>query len=674
MSDRSDKSEYYQNIACETGKKYLREVSKLSRIISQLRKTEEILQKYRILVESSSDPIFMLDKERRITSFNNAFLLYFGYGEEEIKEKRLDLITGSAKKYKQLEEFLDSIDHVSDSHTLEWEFAKKDGSRIIMEATISSIEDPSARNEQERITGYVAILHDMSARIRNEEVLKAAEEKYRHIFENATEGLFQKDAQGTYLNVNPSFIKIFGFASMHELLAAINQNKKDFIVDSKSFLQLQGLLDEDDVVENFESERYRRNGSKIWTTVNIRVVRDAEGKVSYYEGAVEDITQKKNLESQLRHSQKLEAIGTLAGGIAHDFNNILTAVIGYGSLLKAKLENGSSQQVYINQILASAEKATSLIQNLLAFGRKQPINLKPNNINEMVSDMQKLLERLLTEDIELRMMLAENDMIIISDRTQIEQILMNLVTNARDAMGDRRILTIETKPVEIGTHFIKAHGFGKPGSFALLSVSDTGCGMDEATREHIFEPFFTTKEVGKGTGLGLSTVYGIVKQHQGYITVESVPGEGTTVHVYMPVVRTKLNKIAPVTTKIRGGTETILIAEDDREIRALMKEMLGEQGYDVIEAADGKEAIERFIEHQETIRLAVLDVIMPRKNGKEVHTEIRTMKPSVKTLFFSGYPRDVILDQGADGESFEFLSKPMVPAIFLDKIRAILDR
>jgi len=673
MNDTEIKLEYYKNIALETGRKYLREVTKLSGIISQLRETEETLQKYKILVESSSDPIFMLDKNRRILSFNKAFIRYFGYYEDEITGKKLDIIAGTAEEYNQLDRILDTI-HLKGSRILEWQFVRKDGLRITMEATISSIKNISAKNEEEKIGGYVAILHDMSARIESEAILRAAEEKYRHIFENATEGLFQKDAHGFYLNVNPAFYKIFGFSTAKELIDAINKEGNDFFVDHQLYSTMQEILSKSGIVENFESERYKKNGSRIWTTVNARAIRDEEGKIRYYEGAVEDITHKKNLESELRHAQKLEAIGTLAGGIAHDFNNILTAIIGYGSLLRTKMENNNPLQTYVNQILASAGKAASLTQSLLAFGRKQPVKLKPNNINEIVKDTQKLLERLLAEDIELRIVLAEDDVVVMCDRTQIEQVLMNLVTNARDAMTDRRILTIETKRVEIGADFIKSHGFEKQGNYALLSVSDTGSGMDEVIREHMFEPFFTTKEVGKGTGLGLSTVYGIVKQHQGHIIVKSVKGEGTTIHVYIPTVIAKAKATTPSHTKIRGGTETILIVEDNSEIRNLMKEMLGEQGYDIIEAADGKEAIEKFTKHQEKIKLAVIDVVMPKKNGCEVHIEMRNIKPSVKTLFFSGYQKDTIIDKNIEEGSYEFMSKPMVPDVFLNKIRSILDR
>jgi len=672
MKDIEIKLEYYKNVALETGRKYLREVSKLSGIISRLRETEETLQKYKILVESSSDPIFMLDRDKRILSFNKAFIQYFGYYDDEIKDKKLDIITETAEEFSQLEKILDTI-HLKGSRILEWQFVKKDGLRVTMEATISSIENMSAKNEQERIGGYVGILHDMSARIESEAVLKAAEEKYRHIFENATEGLFQKDAQGFYLNVNPAFFRIFGFSTSQELIDTINKEGNDFFVDPKSYSMMQEILDKNGVVENFESERYKKTGSKIWTTVNVRAIRDEGGEIRYYEGAVEDITQKKNLESELRHAQKLEAIGTLAGGIAHDFNNILTAIIGYGSLLRTKMENNNPLQSYVNQILSSAGKAASLTQNLLAFGRKQPVKLRPNNMNEIVRDTQRLLERLLTEDIELRIVLTEDDIVVMCDRTQVEQILMNLVTNARDAMTDRRILTIETKRVEIGADFIKSHGFGKRGDYVLLSVSDTGSGMDEVTQEHMFEPFFTTKEVGKGTGLGLSTVYGIVKQHHGYIIVKSVKGRGTTIYIYIPAVKTKTRVATPSHTKIRGGTETILIAEDNGEIRNLMKEMLGEQGYDVIEAADGKEAIEKFTRYQEKIKLAVIDVVMPKKNGCEVHIEMRNIKPSVKTLFFSGYPKDTIIDKNIEKVSYEFMSKPMIPDVFLNKIRNILD-
>ncbi len=337
----------------------------------------------------------------------------------------------------------------------------------------------------------------------------------------------------------------------------------------------------------------------------------------------EDITEHKrtemekgHLEAQLRQAQKMEAIGQLAGGVAHDFNNILTAVIGYSNLLKAKMAQDDPLRSYVEHILASSGKAVNLTQSLLAFGRKQVIELKPYKVSTLIKNIEKLLIRLLTEDIELVTFFCASDPTILADPTQIDQVLINLATNARDAMPNGGQLKIEVKIAEIDRTFVASYGYGEVGKYALISVSDTGVGMDTATKEKIFDPFFTTKEVGKGTGLGLSIVYGIAKQHNGYINVESNPGRGTTFHIYLPIVKMKEEEIRPDPIAVRGGSETILIAEDNANVRQLTKEVLEQFGYTVIEAGDGEEAISKFQKSADSIDLVILDVVMQRRMGE----------------------------------------------------------
>ncbi len=664
---------YFKDVARETGGKYLREVSKLSRIIARARHAEKALDRYRVLVESSSDVIFMLDREKKILSFNRAFCTFFQFEEDGIRGRTLRFITGSDEEYGRLSEAIDNAVQKSGTHVFEWKFIKKDGSFVVMEATISHIAAPSADNDGDAPDGYVSILHDISDRIEREEALRSAEGKYRNIFENAAEGIFQVAADGRYLSANPALARIFGFSSPVDMTGNEDHRVGDTFVHGKDFKRLLDILDVQDSVENFEAERYRVDKTRMWTSINARVLRDPQGLFLYYEGTVEDITHRKNLESQLRHAQKMEAVGTLAGGVAHDFNNILTAMIGYGNLLQIKMGKDDPLRVYADQILSSAKRAANLTQGLLAFSRKQPINLEPHGMNEIVAGVHGLLERLLSEDIELRVSLASEDIIVMADRTQIEQVLINLVTNARDAMTDKRVLAVETGSAVVDNSFITRHGYGRPGNYAMLSVSDTGHGMDESTMEHIFEPFFTTKETGKGTGLGLSTVYGIVKQHDGYVTVDSDPGKGSTFYVYLPVVKTKREHAVPEERVISRGTETILVAEDDRQIRELIDEVLGEYGYRAILAVDGEDAVRKYMEHREKIGLVIIDVIMPRKNGREVYEEISRIDPSVKALFISGHTRDIVFDKGFIDRDDNFLSKPVAPTMLMEKVRMLLD-
>ncbi len=387
-----------------------------------------------------------------------------------------------------------------------------------------------------------------------------------------------------------------------------------------------------------------------------------------------DVTEQKNLEGRLRQAQKMEAIGTLAGGIAHDFNNIITAMMGYATLLQMKVDAADPMRSYVDQLILASRKAANLTQSLLAFSRQQPAQLAPLNINETIRATGKLLKRLLTEDIELRMFFTEDNTTVMADKTQMDQILFNLVTNARDSMPQGGTLTIETEIVEMyDSAYIGSHGFEKPGRHVQIKVSDTGIGMDETTREKIFDPFFTTKETGKGTGLGLATVYGIVKQCSGYITVESKQGTGSVFRIYLPLVRRKVIEEEDAAFSVKTGSEKILVAEDNEEVRCFMREALTGCGYRIIEAVDGEDAIETFRQHND-IDLIIVDSVMPKKNGREVYEEIRRMRPDIKALFTSGYTRDIVLDKGIEDKKFDFIAKPLVLNVFLQKVREVLDR
>ena len=380
-------------------------------------------------------------------------------------------------------------------------------------------------------------------------------------------------------------------------------------------------------------------------------------------------------EHQLRHAQKIEAVGQLAGGIAHDFNNVLTAIIGYASVLSLKMKEDDPLRINVEAILASTERATSLTRGLLTFSRKQLINPVPLNLNDIIRRVENILSRVIGEDVVLRTVLADENMLVLADCVQIEQVLINLVNNSRDAMPDGGELIINTHPVMIGSDFIKKHGFGKEGMYALISVVDTGIGMDEKTKEKIFEPFYTTKEVGKGTGLGLSIVYGIIAQHNGYIDVYSKPGEGAIFNIYLPIVKQRRldKKEKEIYSAPSGGTESLLIAEDDAEVRILLKVVLTEHGYSVIEAVDGNDAVAKFMENRDRIKLLILDVVMPEKNGKDVYEEIQQTSPDIKVLFVSGYAQDVIQRRGLIEEERNYLAKPIFPHELLVKVREILD-
>ncbi|HEX8949710.1 MAG TPA: PAS domain S-box protein [Dissulfurispiraceae bacterium] len=418
----------------------------------------------------------------------------------------------------------------------------------------------------------------------------------------------------------------------------------------------------------------------------IELVRDVSARMrtaeelEKYRNQLEELVKQRTrelagLNDQLLQSQKMEAIGQLAGGIAHDFNNILSGIMGHVALIGMKVKDNSALKANLDMIRELSNRAAHLTKSLLAFSRKQPVDLKPMDINGIIHGFQKILSRLIGEDIELKVSLPSGGLIAKVDRGQMEQVLMNLAANARDAMPLGGSLTISTGLIEMDGNFLKVHDFGKAGTYAVISVEDTGSGMDGDTREHIFEPFFTTKEVGKGTGLGLAVVYGIITQHNGYIEVHSEPGKGTTFMIYLPL-------IAPDAGACEGGEdastplsgfETILLVEDDKAVLWVTKAMLEEFGYKVIEAVDGEDAVRTFMEHRDDVQLIITDVIMPRRNGMSALDEIRSIRPGVRSILISGYPAEIINGRGLQAEGMNFVSKPIDPEGLLRRVREVLD-
>jgi signal transduction histidine kinase/ActR/RegA family two-component response regulator len=389
---------------------------------------------------------------------------------------------------------------------------------------------------------------------------------------------------------------------------------------------------------------------------------------------VSEITERKQLEDQLRQSQKMEAVGQLAGGIAHDFNNLLTAITGYSTLGLRHIEENHRVTGYLEEIKKAGDRAANLTRQLLAFSRKQILQPIPLNLNDIVSDINKLLERLIGEDIELSVKLGSDLRRIKVDPGQIEQVLVNLAVNARDAMPRGGKLTIETTAVELSQEYADKHIGLQAGRYLVLTVSDNGTGMDEKTKERIFEPFFTTKEKDKGTGLGLSTVYGIVKQSGAHISVYSEMGYGTTFKIYLP------EHDAPETTEPAalpignwGGSETVLLVEDEDAVRGLARQILEEEGYSVLEASRGEEALSLCAAYEQTIQLLLTDVVMPETSGKEVADRLRTLRPDIKVLFMSGYTDDAIVHHGVLDAKVQFIQKPFTPIALAKKVREVID-
>jgi PAS domain S-box-containing protein len=512
--------------------------------------------------------------------------------------------------------------------------------------------------------------------------VRRAEQNYRSIFENAVEGIFQSTPDRRVITANPSMARILGYDSPQELIVAFNDDGAELYVDPAAAEEVTRTLEAEGIVQGYEFEAYRRDGERIWLSLNIRLIRDDNGNALFREGAIEDITEHKRaeaerqrLEEQLRHSQKMEAIGQLAGGVAHDFNNLLTAINGYSSLALQRANPDSRTKTYLEEIRKAGDRAANLTRQLLAFGRKQMLKPVALNLNEVVFDMNKMLRRLIGEDIKFDAKLDPQLKKIKADPGQIEQVLVNLVVNSRDAMPQGGALTIETANFEVDQEYTSKLLALPPGGYVMLAVSDTGCGMDLETKARIFEPFFTTKDKGRGTGLGLSTVYGIVKQSGGNIWVYSEPNRGTTIKVYLPHFDgdEEPSERPSVETAAPRGTETILLVEDEDVVRGLARQILQQAGYNVLDACSGEEALRLGREHGDPIHLLLTDVVMPETSGKEIAQRLTSLRPATRVLFMSGYTDDAIVHHGILDSNVEFIQKPFTPVALARKVREVLD-
>lgn len=506
---------------------------------------------------------------------------------------------------------------------------------------------------------------------------KRAEEHLRKLsvaVEQNPASIVITDTSGTIEYVNPHFTRLTGYT--FEEAVGLNPNVlKTGETSKEEYRQLwKTILAGGEWRGEFHNRK--KDGGLYWEQAMIAPIRDSNDVITHFIAIKEDITERKQLEGQLRHAQKMDAIGQLAGGIAHDFNNILTAIVGYASIMQLKLPEDSPLKRNAEQIAATAERGASLTQGLLAFSRKQASNPVIVDLNEVISRVNQLLLRLISEDIHLEINLEQSRMQVLADSGQVEQVLMNLTTNARDAMPQGGSIKISTETVVLDNDFVLARGFGRPGKYALLTVTDSGDGMEPDIVKHIFEPFYTTKELGKGTGLGLSIVYGIIKKHTGYILCHSTIGLGTIFQIFLPLLDSspeiKEEKVQENIAYTQGSA-CILLAEDNETTRVLAREILDEFGYSVIEAVDGEDALEKFREHRANITLVILDVIMPKMNGREVSDAIRNIAPDMRILFCSGYAKELVVSHVGVEDGKIYLPKPFTPKELLMKIREVLD-
>ena len=627
---------------------------------NELKKQLEFSQ---TLIDSIPIPVFYKDGQGRYLGCNKAFEEVSGYAKGQMVGKTVFDIQppGISGLYHQTDQELLQI-NVPLKFETEAVYADASKHSVIFFKTAFPRADGSRG-------GVIAAMLDITER-------KLAEEQLLKLSQAVMQSpvpIIISDAAGKIEFVNPMFTQLSGYQAA-EVLGKSPSRIKSGKTRQEVYQSLWSTISSGRVWSGDLNNRHK-NGTLYWVHSTISPIRNSAGAISHYMAFLESMTDRKQLEEQLRQAQKMEAIGKLAGGVAHDFNNILTVIMGFGQLLAHSQGANDPGRAHLKQILDAAERASHLTGSLLAFSRKQVMQLEQVELNAVARNHTRFLARIIGEDIALRTDLSGVALPVLADSGQLEQVFMNLATNARDAMPGGGELWIRTRSVLLDEDFYRQHGYGSPGRYALVTVSDSGCGMDAATQEKIFEPFFTTKASGRGTGLGLSIVYGIIKQHGGHITLESGPGQGTSFGIYLPLSDSAQQEQAGESEPDlpRGGKETILVVEDDPMVRNLVDSVLQSYGYRVILARDGEEALELFAEHWHRIDLALLDVILPRMNGRQLCETLRERAPRLKVLFLTGYTADVIEDRGILVDGIDLLLKPAQPVELAQKIRDLLD-
>ncbi len=506
---------------------------------------------------------------------------------------------------------------------------------------------------------------------RYEEALRRSEARSRSLILSAAFGICRCTLGGRFLDVNPALITMLGQGSVEELLQ-LNARREVF-VNPEELDRLAEDYRRTGSLNGVEVQWKRKDGRVIIVRLSGCAAISGDEPEELLELIAEDITDRRQLEEQLRQAQKMDAVGRLAGGVAHDFNNLLMVINGYTEVLLEQLEKGSAMHQNVHSIQQAADRAATLTRQLLAFSRKQLLELKVVDVNTVIGDMERLLRPLIGENIELVTRLSTQAGHTRADTGQLEQVIMNLVVNAKDAMPEGGKLTVQSSDVTVRKNFSE-HRFILPGRYAVISVSDTGHGMDKETQSRIFEPFFTTKEKGKGTGLGLSTVYGIVKQSNGYVFAQSQPGAGSTFYVYLPRVEESAEEQTPVKSQQNeaGGCETVLLVEDEESVRELVRLTLVSRGYKVLEAENGEAGLQIAEDFKEPIDILITDVVMPGIGGRELAKKLLSMRPGISVLYLSGYTEDAVVTQGTAGPAIAFLQKPFTLQNLAKKVREVL--
>jgi PAS domain S-box-containing protein len=642
-----------------------RDVTEHKRAEDALRAEHDLL---RALIDNMPDLIYVKDAESRFVLANRALAQLMGARDPEVLLGKTD--------FDYFPKELASAFHSDEQAILQSgePLVNQEERAVDAEGNAKwlSTSKVPLRNRQGDVHGIIGIGRDITVRVQAEEALRLSERSFRSVVEGAPYGIFRAGVDGRFLEVNSALQEMLGYRSPADLL---NANLGDHVFRNRSdFHRLIELLGSAAEFKNVEMEWKRKGDFPITVLCSGRRVEGGDENSTYNEVFVEDITERRVLERQLRTAAKMEAVGQLSGGIAHDFNNLLGVIIGYSQMLGRKIDHDNSLHEYIQEIEKAGQRAASLTRQLLAFSRQQILSPKVLDLNELVSDMVKMLPRLIGEDIAVTTELDPAIGRVKADQGQVEQVLMNLAVNARDAMPSGGSLTIGTANTEFDEMCVRLYPGAKPGKYVLLSVTDSGVGMSNETLQHIYEPFFTTKEVGKGTGLGLATVYGIVKQSGGYIWVDSEVGKGSTFQIFLPLVEEVVTLAAKEASPplVMRGNETILVAEDAEPLRKLARSFLEERGFQVLTASSGEEALQVAAEFPGKIHLLLSDVVMPGMNGRVLAERLLPKRPGMKVLYMSGYTDSFIAGHGVLEEGTHLLHKPFTEEVLISKVCEVL--
>ena len=649
----------------------IRDMTDLMKAHVALRQSEE---QYRDLYENAPCAYFSISAaDASVLGCNSEALRLLGHDRETVmRMKMFDLYDDKPQNVSKAQEVFKRLKAGETIRDVELQMKQKDGHAVWISLSVEPMVDRDGNVTESR-----SIVVDINDRKKAEEELVKSEKKYRTILESIEEGYYEVDLVGNFTFLNDAMCRIRG-SSRDELMGMSNRKYMNSETAKRVYKIFNEVYRTGKPVKRVEWESKAKDGTINYAEASVLLMKDSNGQPIGFRGIVRDVSERKRLEAQLLHAQKMESIGTLAGGVAHDFNNILTTIIGNASLAVMKISEDDPLREEIEDIREAGERAASLTRQLLAFSRKQIIHPKVIDLNELLTDIEKMLGRLIGEDVELLTIPGPELWQVEADPGQIEQVVMNLVVNAKDAMPRGGKLTVETANVDLDRNYFRKHGIKEKqtGTYVMLVVSDTGIGMDKKTQEHIFEPFFTTKEVGKGTGLGLSTVYGIVKQNNGFIWVYSEPGQGSTFKIYLPKVKgdAEAEEKERISVENLGGSETVLIVEDDDSLRKLARTVLKQRGYKVLEAENGEDALRVSEAHDGSIDLLITDVVMPKMGGKEVAERLQPLYPQMKVIYMSGYTDNAIVHHGVLAPGLNFFEKPFTPESLALKVREVLDK